>query len=791
MQKLLCYVVPSSIPDHSDDEDRSRVVRRHLAAALSAGIQPEALPNTAVRIAVGFDQATMTVLKRIADDKGLAPGRVVGGLLKALHRSAPANSTEPAPVLKGLRSQQAQVVVEAAPHLKASRCILSEVGTGVGKSILIAHLAAYVVALRDSGHKFEVGEVDEQKWLAKLQGVDSPANRALLNFDKKFGDDLYSAEPPRCVIVASPTVKDLVHLVSEYRYSVTEHAIDPGHACKTAVVLGRAQFASASAVRDLLASQVEPDLGVQEWLTRGMPAGSTEYTRKLLQICPGISGLMDDLRALATNFPVEDASLSAASSDEDQASYEALRIVAAESDILFVTHAMLCIDNMHLHHRNAPMLPRPLALFVDEAHLLEQNQAAAASKGLSLTSLMHTLRTSDWTSGRCKGAADEACATAVRLNASLRRIPDDIQQFNAITDPVLASRWQAAQLELVMLRDDLSTLRKKLAKCPPALQRSASVISAAHQTLEAVLTNHFGSLTFSPTKRYPLLTTGPKIVDKYLAVRWATTPAVMLLSGTLLYPGEQGPSAASIIRELALPVENTVTTAPCQPHWLRSIPTLHTPAPEMVRSFTPPDSKLYTPELLEQWLTHVADLVEQVSTRAVGGTLVLMTGYERLAVLGKILEPRLGDRLIIQQRNALPLYRAQVLFEAMSRARKNPVWIATGGGWTGLDITDKDVPKDRPQDDILLTDLVIPALPFGMNHTLTHASRVAFNFVSELAATARLLRQAMGRLVRRDGVRDRHIWILDGRLFQPNLNYASRFRKLINEYYEKQERFTI
>jgi CRISPR type IV-associated DEAD/DEAH-box helicase Csf4 len=102
------------------------------------------------------------------------------------------------------------------------------------------------------------------------------------------------------------------------------------------------------------------------------------------------------------------------------------------------------------------------------------------------------------------------------------------------------------------------------------------------------------------------------------------------------------------------------------------------------------------------------------------------------------------------------------------------LWLGVGNAWTGIDMADKQAPAEQ---DLLLTDVYIPRLPYGCNRTLTHRRRVAaLGFMVEVHETARMLKQGMGRLVRREGLRHRHIWLADSRLTQP----TSHLKPILN-----------
>lgn len=794
MEKILCYVAPTSVPPHSVGSNQAAVIREHLQKAIAAGLRPAELPGSAERIAVGFDEVTASTLRALGTEYRLAPGRVVGGLLMALHRADLRASQTVQPVLTGLRPQQEKVALEAAPHLRSAKCILAEVGTGVGKSILIAHLADYVLQLRDSGHEFEQKELDESQWLATLPALNSPTNRALQRFDQRFGDSALAA-PKACVLVCAPTVKDVVHLVSEYRYARTTHGLDPDGKHRAGVVLGRGQFVARQSVLDVLEAQRalgQHDEAVERWVRSGMPSGIADATRTLKEMYPTICGLADDLAEVSSDFPLSDVLLDDDSSEADQSTYTWLRKQAHECDVLFATHSMLAIDNLNLRRTNTTLLPRPLALLVDEAHALEPVQAQVASRGVSLIRLAHALRTGDWAAVRCKGAAEEAFSAAIDCTRALRTIKDDINRIAANYDRELSAQWAASLPTVARLQARLDEICKKMKSKPPELKRQADLVVAANFVLRGLLQGQHGSLSFSPIYRHPSLTTGPSTVSDVLAVRWATTPTSMFLSGTLLFAGDGGPSAAPVIRELSLPPEHTVVTAAVHPSWLKSTPTVHLPSAEVASFYVPPEGKHYTQERMLQWAQNVARMVLHVSEGAAGGTLVLMTGYDRLNAVATALSEQLGERLVLQQRKGTTLPKARQVFRDLHAAGKRPVWLATGGAGTGLDLSDKRYGQPEVHLDLLLTDLVIPAVPFGSNRTQSHAARVAYNFGAEIASTSRLFRQWLGRLIRREGLLHRHIWVLDGRLLQPasTHSFMTPFKNILMGY-ERVEKFYV
>jgi CRISPR type IV-associated DEAD/DEAH-box helicase Csf4 len=164
---------------------------------------------------------------------------------------------------------------------------------------------------------------------------------------------------------------------------------------------------------------------------------------------------------------------------------------------------------------------------------------------------------------------------------------------------------------------------------------------------------------------------------------------------------------------------------------------------------------------LGKWYTTIARAISRVAKDAAGGTLVLCTSYADAEELGKRLASLKG-RLITQERDD-SIKALTSIFKEKARAGKRPVWLATGAAWTGLNLRD-DLAVDA-SDDRILTDLVITRSPLCRNRTATHMARVSrLGFEQELLDTAFTLRQGLGRLIRREGLKRRRIWFLDGRI---------------------------
>lgn len=89
----------------------------------------------------------------------------------------------------------------------------------------------------------------------------------------------------------------------------------------------------------------------------------------------------------------------------------------------------------------------------------------------------------------------------------------------------------------------------------------------------------------------------------------------------------------------------------------------------------------------------------------------------------------------------------------------------------------------------MLTDLVIGCCPIGLNNTPTMKTRFERQGIAPVAKEALMtLRQGLGRLIRNSQVRDRHVWMLDGRIWS-NWPHMQQFtmpaQYVINSYPKK------
>jgi CRISPR type IV-associated DEAD/DEAH-box helicase Csf4 len=178
-----------------------------------------------------------------------------------------------------------------------------------------------------------------------------------------------------------------------------------------------------------------------------------------------------------------------------------------------------------------------------------------------------------------------------------------------------------------------------------------------------------------------------------------------------------------------------------------------------------------------QWHQDLAEEVHKIWDSAAGGVLVLCTSYATVGALHALLssDSPLSSGLVKAVSRVSVGSQAKE-FLTHSRDGRKPLWLAVGSAWTGVDIGGHSPWEQlfgeplKPELDNVLTDLVIPRLPYGTNQSLSHLWRVRNNpnVPWDLLDASLRFKQALGRLVRREGLpANRRIHVLDARMGDP------------------------
>lgn len=436
---------------------------------------------------------------------------------------------------------------------------------------------------------------------------------------------------------------------------------------------------------------------------------------------------------------------------------------------------------------DAGRLPDIGLLVVDEAHLLEENFARVFTHGASIATLVRHLKT-----------LRDALPAAVKAAdiAEAKEVWDSLKAVGArsSSDQILSQESEAATSAISHVR---TLLKRVLARKLPAEAGLRSVVFQLKDISRALelaamsngaKTGMATRISWSPSEHWPSIEVGRYDVSSELDFLWTVMvrDRSVLVSATL-YDDVSLQGLESMRRLLSVRHDRLRGAAPVRPPWTFEPVTLYLPA-DSVRPDSPRDQQRFyrptersTPDPLTRalhtarWRQDVADYVVQAYNSGEGGMLVLLTSHEEREHLHQAIAAQIPDGMLISQRPDLSLEAVRTQYLRACAAGHRPCLLAVGTAWTGLDLSGDvlaaitGVPV-AAADDYVLTDVVVPNAPIGVNRTLTHQwRRQRLGTVAEIAAVSVLFRQGVGRLVRREGLspRSRRLHFLDARIYDP------------------------
>lgn len=710
-------------------ESAPQAVRRLLAYALDHAMDPvpELAPTDTVDVVAlpPLDIATATRLRPIPGDSDSAK-------VERLVAAAVRNSNGPGISRDSRDSQevlQKRLIVPGTAALDAHKIALLEGSTGIGKSRVIAALAAHA-----------------------------------------------STKGP--VVIAAPTVSVLSHLASEWALA---GAAKPGMTCE--VRLGTAQFVDPDRVRVELGDAKDlPDdqrAAVQDWLHReGAP--TCEDVRRLAAIDPGLRWITADLRNLAPDFPVHKCVLSAVCPEDNDEPDTGAR---AAPNFLFCTHMLLAI---HCHRllmpTRGPILPPFGMLVMDEAHEFAGWIERAGRIEIPLMECVWLLRRGRnegwWKQQRLGAAADRLERDTLRAIELLQRIEG---HYYVISPGTQSGNWDNSVRRL------LGGLERGLAPFADAhvdrrhpSARALETLRGWHKSIGFARDRQRRlAVVFSPAHRYPTLASGTPHTQRPLEALWKSVDAATLLSGTLHVRDAHGWSPAYIARKLHIPPARLEAPAPVHARWTRDAVTVHLPSRVHADALTFPGDAPRESIKRVRWLDAVAAVMrERILEKCQGGALVLCNSYSDIEGLDTRLAGEYGERLISQvSSGTFGAMRQQFL--SMGQGGHRPIWIATGAAWTGLDLR-SPLEEVLPEQDMAFTDLIVVRLPYHPPQAGGKSGDWAYH--SGRHDMVIRLRQGIGRLVRRAGVANRHLWCLDARVIATQQLQWAGARSILEDF---------
>lgn len=563
------------------------------------------------------------------------------------------------------------------------------------------------------------------------------------------------------VVIAVPSVAVLAQLMSTWT--------DLGTGITAMPLLGRGQFIDPHTARWVIADgDLHPDTVAQAstWIDAGGPSHSP---------IGEVAWLRESLLQAAPEFPVGDCTHSTDTQDSPaEAVYQQLREGAAGAQVVVTTHAMVATHMRVVAYGNSDgLLGKIDTLLVDEAHQLESTIGDAFTDKLSVFRLRSRLRQLDPTKVRKVRAG----AAVTRLLAVTEEAFDLLQsgfsdQRTTIVSAAPGNTATDRQREVIAaLMARIHAETSALERVDPETARDVESLARRIETGSPAIL-----VQFSPVRGYPSLSIGPASLQRPLQAFWETIGRAALLSATLYAPTQAGWSPHWIRSTLHIPADRCMPLQRLVEPWVYA-PTVMLPDARAAAQLTPAAEENESESA--RHLDAVADVIRFCASTAAGGVLVLLTSYTAVRGLAARLASvdDLADRLVVQERGT-PVSRYTRAFRDTPR----PVWLATGPAWTGIDLADA---SRAPEDDLLLTDLVIGRLPFRMAEAPLQFHRAMSMGQNATRIEASFtFRQGIGRLMRRKGSMHRRIWLADGRIVDAgkNTHLVDPCRRIVSEY---------
>ncbi|WP_455233418.1 helicase C-terminal domain-containing protein [Geopseudomonas aromaticivorans] len=558
----------------------------------------------------------------------------------------------------------------------------------------------------------------------------------------------------------------------------------PGPQPSVSILLGRPNFVAPEALK--LWAEAAECAPLLEWIDNGGPPLSPRARLLGERLGIPLAWLLEDAISLADDLPVSAMMLSAHQDDTEdcpaEAIYRQLRDSAHAASIILCSHHLLAFhcyqqtmwrgagkaqqalpEIEQVEEADEPRTTLPAfidTLLVDEAHLLENAFAAIFSQTLHLQAFGREIERSLITGRKRTLDAIEALAQCVAAQTKITR-EGRKEGPEALIGPLDTMPGLAVVARGLLDALDALNLRKK----DHALRES---VSYARRTLINALSGSTTiKLELSPVRLYPMITTGRANLETPFKHLWDHVAGGALVSATLYSDGQ----SKSLTRwKLGVPEPRCAALPAVTPRWVIDAVRLR-----LERVPTLPDDS-------DTWLDELAERIERIARDAKGGTLALCTSYATVAGVAQRLQDRLGDRLLVQTSRL----GASACAAAFRTHGRRPVWLGVGNAWTGIDLS---APSDPGKEDFIpaaedqvLTDLVITRLPLGLNRSLTHHRRqLIAGFRITIQEGAWHLRQGIGRLVRREGVPSRNLWVLDSRIDSKE-PWLAAFRKILKTY---------
>ena len=577
------------------------------------------------------------------------------------------------------------------------------------------------------------------------------------------------------IVITAPTLAVLGHLWGEL-----EHLAEEGLAkdIQAGFFPGSQEFIDPTKLQDYLDQSENQDPAVQLWMAQGGPLMQDAALIRAMSRAPAkLHHMTQDLKALASNLDPQDFVVE---DDNDERLLES-REYARNSRIIFCTHTMLGLAFQRKWH----LFGQPDILIVDEGHLFEQNISRVYSNALSLRMLRFNLYRTQKQTGMGKRSA---------LGKSVAGVSRCIQQVSSIdagVSQLLRLDTENQDLEKT-LTDLKALLSKKSLSAIKGIDKARAVLASAVAAVQGKASTVY--LSFSPDRRFPSIVAGREDLGAILGRIWKdVTHGAIIASATLYLPDRFGQMKCDYLKDiLALPLSRLDTPAPVIAPWVRSIPLLHLPDQHAAVALSRPIGNAASGDI-DRWLRNVSlSSAAIVRKKQAGGTVILTVAFSHAqAIRQYLIDFGIPAERIVLQTEKNRFASAEQQYRALYSRGIQPILIAAGAAWTGIDLTDKTVSR---ANDRLLSTLILSCAPVGLNRSLAMLKRIEKASVRPIInESLMMLRQGLGRIVRHQDMQKIDIWMLDGRPWAawPHMESWQESVKSILEAYPKRKPFAF
>jgi ATP-dependent DNA helicase DinG len=503
------------------------------------------------------------------------------------------------------------------------------------------------------------------------------------------------------------------------------------------------------------------------------------------------SGLIDDalidleidsVAGLPFGISKQSVALSGFSPDADFFAYANHVAVAADADIVLLTHHYLAAIALFKSGQN-----NFSSLVIDEADRLSGAIASMLHFDLSLRRFGRRLKE--------LGLDDLAIKNEALIEATQQVFTEDeaipmiLVQENVRQDIFACAKEIHDELTVILSENKKQSKRFRNSDLEE-LRNVRKMMKKFNEVGASDKWNFWVSaLSFSPTKKLPSIALMPRSPGLLLSKLWtwvdkesgieSDLSSVLLTSATMGIPGFTGnirKSFSNFVREFALD-SMLIKQTPMYSSWGQYEPTKFgqmgfvladpsAPSPfiKTVKAVRVDDDSLDDKpyELNDLWVTYVSRMILEAAKNPKKRTLVLTRSYADNEAIALMIADKLGDRLILQKQNA-GTKPAMLAF----REKEGAVWLSPTA-WEGIDLPG------------LINTLVIPRLPIPPDNALLRALLKGYSKYDDkgidgvmaarrILMLKRLLRQGLGRPIRKHDDKC-VVWFGDSRFPVPKMN---------------------